>query len=163
MEVSVRVARPEELEAVGELTLRAYAADDASILDSPYAGRLLDAAARDRDAVLLVGVGPDGSLVGTVTYVRPGTVFAEVGGPGEAEVRMLAVPAPARGAGVGRMLGDECVRRARADGCAALVLSSGSWMTAAHRLYERMGFVRTPERDWSPAPGIELVTYRLAL
>jgi hypothetical protein len=32
-------------------------------------------------------------------------------------------------------------------------------MTAAGRLYLRLGFVRTPERDWSPEPGVELITY----
>jgi hypothetical protein len=29
-------------------------------------------------------------------------------------------------------------------------------------MYERMGFVRTPDRDWVPAPGVKLLlTYAL--
>jgi hypothetical protein len=36
-------------------------------------------------------------------------------------------------------------------------------MRAAHRLYERAGFVRMPERDWSPAPGTTLLAYGLAM
>ena len=36
-------------------------------------------------------------------------------------------------------------------------------MTAAHRLYERLGFVRTPTFDWSPVPGLLLRTYALPL
>jgi hypothetical protein len=32
-------------------------------------------------------------------------------------------------------------------------------MTSAHRLYERLGFTRLPERDWSPMPGIDLLVY----
>jgi hypothetical protein len=32
-------------------------------------------------------------------------------------------------------------------------------MTAAHRLYHRLGFTRLPERDWSPEPDIELLVY----
>jgi hypothetical protein len=36
-------------------------------------------------------------------------------------------------------------------------------MTTAQRIYERLGFVRTPERDWSPVPGIDLLTYALPL
>lgn len=163
MEVTIRVARPGELDDVGALTLAAYAADGTITAGHPYAARLLDAGARARDAVLLVATDARGSLLGTATYVRPGTPFAEVGGTGEAEIRMLAVTTEARGAGVGRLLSDECVRRARADGCDAVALSSGSWMTAAHRLYERLGFVRTPERDWSPRSGIDLVAYRLTL
>ncbi|MGG5259218.1 GNAT family N-acetyltransferase [Phycicoccus avicenniae] len=163
MPVVVRPARPDELVAVGELTLAAYSADNGMTREHPYAATLLDADARAREAVLLVAVEADGRLLGTVTYVRPGTPFAEVGGPGEAEVRMLAVDPAARGAGVGRVLSDECVRRAREDGCAAVVLSSGSWMHAAHRLYGRMGFVRTPELDWSPRPDVDLLAFRLDL
>jgi hypothetical protein len=36
-------------------------------------------------------------------------------------------------------------------------------MTAAHRIYERLGFTRIPERDWSPVPGVDLLAYRLDL
>jgi ribosomal protein S18 acetylase RimI-like enzyme len=36
-------------------------------------------------------------------------------------------------------------------------------MHAAHRLYERLGFTRVPERDWSPVPGVQLVAYALPL
>jgi hypothetical protein len=36
-------------------------------------------------------------------------------------------------------------------------------MTAAQHLYEDAGFVRLPERDWSPAPGVNLLAYGLAL
>jgi hypothetical protein len=34
-------------------------------------------------------------------------------------------------------------------------------MHAAHRIYDRMGFVRSPDRDWWPTPEIRLITYRL--
>lgn len=36
-------------------------------------------------------------------------------------------------------------------------------MHAAHRIYQRLGFLRTPERDWQAEPGVELLTYALAL
>ena len=44
-----------------------------------------------------------------------------------------------------------------------MVLSSSTTMHAAHRLYERLGFTRLPERDWSPVPGVQLVAYALPL
>jgi hypothetical protein len=56
-----------------------------------------------------------------------------------------------------------CLERAEQDGCTRVRLSSQEDMTAAHRLYERLGFVRTPERDWSPVPGLRLRTYALEL
>jgi ribosomal protein S18 acetylase RimI-like enzyme len=40
-----------------------------------------------------------------------------------------------------------------------MVISTDPRMTAAHRLYERLGFARLPERDWSPEPGVDLLVY----
>jgi hypothetical protein len=42
-----------------------------------------------------------------------------------------------------------------------VVLSTERRMTAAHRLYARLGFRRLPERDWSPTPGVDLLVYAL--
>jgi hypothetical protein len=42
-------------------------------------------------------------------------------------------------------------------------MSTQQSMSGAHRIYERLGFRRTPERDWSPVPGIDLFTYALPL
>jgi hypothetical protein len=39
-------------------------------------------------------------------------------------------------------------------------------MRSAHRVYERLGFIRTPERDWNPLPDLDditLLTYELTL
>jgi hypothetical protein len=44
-----------------------------------------------------------------------------------------------------------------------LRLSTQRQMAAAGRLYLRLGFVRTPELDWTPEPGVDLVTYALEL
>jgi ribosomal protein S18 acetylase RimI-like enzyme len=161
--VEVRRARPDELDEVGALTVEAYAADGAVTREDPYAELLADAASRAHEAVLLVASEPAGALLGTVTFVRPGSPFSEVSAPDEAEIRMLAVAPAARGRGLGETLTRATLDLARAEGYAALVLSSATWMRAAHRLYERMGFVRTPERDWQPRPDVDLVTYRLTL
>ena len=44
-----------------------------------------------------------------------------------------------------------------------MVLSTDPRMTAAHRLYERLGFTRLPERDWTPVRGVDLLVYALDL
>ena len=159
----VRPAAPHELAAVGELTVRAYAADGYLAADDPYAAELRSAADRAAEADLLVAVDTDGSLLGTVTFTVPGTPWAEISRPGEAEFRMLAVAPEARGRGVGGELAQWCVDRARDLGCTAVALSSLTEMHAAHRIYARMGFVRAADRDWSPAPGVQLVAYVLTL
>jgi ribosomal protein S18 acetylase RimI-like enzyme len=90
--------------------------------------------------------------------------FGEVTrGGDEAAFRMLAVDPGARGQGVGEALVRTCLDRARAAGRARMVLSTGELMTAAHRLYERLGFQRLPERAWAPRPGIDLRVYALDL
>ena len=159
----LRLARPEELAEVGELTLAAYVADGFLENDADYAQELRAASHRAEHAELVVAVDREShALVGTVTFCQPGSPYAEISRPGEAEFRMLAVTPAARGQGVGEMLVRWCIDRAREQGCDALALSSLDRMTDAHRLYERMGFERTPERDWGVA-GIRLVAYRLDL
>ena len=40
-----------------------------------------------------------------------------------------------------------------------MVLSSLATMTAAHRIYGRLGYERDPMRDWSPVAGVELLAF----
>lgn len=156
----LRRARAEDHEAIGDLTLAAYRPHLHP--DSAYLERLRDAAARDREAELWVAF-EDDRLLGSVTICPEGSPWRELAEPGEGELRMLAVAPAAQGSGVGRALAELVLERFRAIGASAVVLSSESSMTAAHRLYDRLGFVRTPGRDWSPAPGVDLHAYRKEL
>ena len=94
-------AEPDELAAVGELTVAAYVADGyLRGAEDGYAEQLRAADERAREADLVVAVDePKGTLLGTVTFCRAGTPWAEVSRPGEAEFRMLAVAPEARGRG----------------------------------------------------------------
>ena len=159
----IRPAQPDELEMVGELTLAAYLADGHLGADDDYAAELRAADQRAAEADLVVAATPDGAVLGTVTFTLPGTPWAEVSRPGEAEFRMLAVGPEHRGKGVGSALAQWCVDRAREQGCTAVALSSLTTMTTAHRMYERMGFVRAPDRDWRPHPDVLLIAYLLDL
>ncbi|MEV6110328.1 GNAT family N-acetyltransferase [Streptomyces sp. NPDC051940] len=168
MDFTIRPARPEELDAVGELTARAYL--DGGLLsggaDDPYLPQLRDARARAGHALVLVAVEPgDDALLGAVAYVGDAGEYADIARPGEAEFRMLVVDEAARGRGVGEALVRRCVELAREQGHGRLVLSTQHLMRAAHRLYGRLGFVRAPERDWHPRPesGLLLWAYELEL
>jgi ribosomal protein S18 acetylase RimI-like enzyme len=57
----------------------------------------------------------------------------------------------------------ECIDRARKSGRKRVRLDTRTSMTSAQRLYERLGFRRDPDHDWSPAPGILLLGYVLDL
>src|SRR5690606_28425045 len=163
MTISIRTARPAEYADVGELTVAVYVNAGFVTPDDWYVTHLRDAAKRGTEAELLVAVDETGRLVGSVTYTGHDGTFAELAGPGEAEFRMLVVDPGVRKQGIGRALVEACVERARRDGCGIVRLSSDQRMTDAHRLYERLGFVRTPERDWEPLPGHHLLAYALEL
>ncbi|MFR9796481.1 GNAT family N-acetyltransferase [Streptomyces sp. MS06] len=168
MDIRIRRARPAELPALGEITARAYLGDGLLDFgeDDPYLAELRDTAKRAAAAEVLVAV-EDGRVLGGVTFVARGGPMADIAGPGEAEIRMLAVAREARGRGTGEALVRACVDRARGTGgCSGVVLSTQAAMHAAHRIYERLGFVRTPERDWNPLPELDdlvLLTYALTL
>ncbi|MFD4643799.1 GNAT family N-acetyltransferase [Lentzea sp. NPDC058436] len=156
----IRPATEADLEAVGAVTVEAYTADGFVGAHDDYASILADAASRFRDAELIVAQDDEsGTVLGSVTVVRPGTPYAEISRPGELEFRMLAVTAAARGRGVGETLVRAVIDKAREAGATHVVLSSSEKMLAAHRLYERLGFTRLPDRDWSPLPGFQLVAY----
>lgn len=154
----VRPARPDEYEAVGEVTVCAYAGLVAS--DAEYVDKLRQAQHRAEHSELLVAVDDaSGEVLGTVAFVVPGSTYAEVAREGEGEFRMLAVSPGARGRGIGEALVQACLERARKHGFAAVAISTVWDMRAAHRLYARMGFHRAPERDWWPVAEVELICY----
>ena len=68
-----------------------------------------------------------------------------------------------QGQGVGRSLLQAVIERADKRGLRRLRLCTNPVMQAAQHLYETTGFSRTPDLDWSPAPGLILRAYELAL
>ena len=164
-DIVVRPARAEEIDAVGALTERAYRAYgyfDNGIAPG-YAATLADARSRAAVAELWVAVDADDRLLGTVTVVHPGTEFAEVSRPGELEFRMLAVDPDAGRRGIGSTLVQAVLDRARALGLPRVVLSTQDRMKSVHRVYERHGFTRLPDRDWDPLPDVHLIAFGLDL
>lgn len=160
----VRAAEPAEYVAVGDLCSRAYWAGGGMVAgDSDrYETVLRNVADRAAHAPVLVAV-RDGDLVGTATLTPPGTPFAEVSRPGEMEFRFLAVDPAAWGTGVGEALTRGCITFAREVGAHTMVICVLDGNARATGLYVRQGFVREPERDFRPAPPVQLRAYRLAL
>jgi GNAT superfamily N-acetyltransferase len=162
--VLIRKARPDEYDEIGELMVRVYLAAGYTRAGSHYLPMLRDSAARAEKAELMVAVDDQDKILGTVTYAPYGSPYAEhTESPEGAAFRMLVVDPDARGRGVGEALVGWCVERARTSGVRSLRLSTQPTMTAAARLYLRLGFVRTPERDWSPEPDVDLITYELGI
>lgn len=162
----LRNARPDELDAVARLLRDAYLEYKELLPPDVWKGYLaemMDVRRRLDEAELIV-VEVDGKLAGTVTF------YPESPGPGQgswpkgwAGVRLLAVHPSFRGRCVGRALMDECVRRCRERGVRTIGLHTTVMMEVARGMYERMGFVRVPEYDFHPRPGVVVMAYRLDL
>ena len=164
----IRDARRSDADALRELTLAAYQEYAAQMPAhwEAYRQNILATLANPTPAVQIVAEHAR-TLVGTVLLYPAGTTVSAPGGASVQrqwpEVRLLAVAPAARGRGIGAALMQECVRRARASGRAVLTLHTTDMMRVARHLYERMGFVRAPELDFHPAPGLTIRGYRLDL
>ena len=143
---------------MGRLTAEAYVG--AGFIDAAdgYVDELVDTARRAREAEVWVAAEGE-QVLGSVTFCALGSPFREIARDDEGEFRMLAVADDARGRGVGKALVALCVLRARELGYAGVRMSSMDRMTSAHRVYERLGFARVPEDDWSPGQDITLLAY----
>jgi ribosomal protein S18 acetylase RimI-like enzyme len=159
--LSVEPAGPADFPAIADLTVTVYLSE--RLASEQYASQLADVAGRAARSHLLVARDDDGRVVGSVALVLDGEFGEITQSDEEAAFRMLAVSPAVRGRGVGELLVRTCLDRARAAGKRRMVLSTDPRMAAAHRLYERLGFTRLPERDWSPVPGVDLLVYVLEL
>jgi GNAT superfamily N-acetyltransferase len=167
----IRPVRPEEYETLGSLTVAAYHAlpdlhrdTDSSAREADYDRQLRDVARRAEVSCVLVAAGAEGDLLGGVTYVRgPDDPYSEELSEGEAGMRMLAVDPAKQGRGAGKALVQACLDRAREAGRQRLVLHTGPWMPSAIAMYEKMGFVRRPDLDFTPVPDVNLIAYAFDL
>ncbi|GLZ11598.1 N-acetyltransferase [Actinomadura sp. NBRC 104425] len=156
----IRGVRPGEMDAVGELRVAAYQAQNHLAVKPDYADTLRVLGA-DGGGKVLVAVedGRTAPMLGTVMVERWHAASEVARGEDEGEIRALAVAPQAQGRGVGRALVRAAIDQAVAWGMRQLVLSTQPAMTAAQRLYLAEGFVRLPERDWAPAPGVTLLAF----
>lgn len=141
--------------------MRAYQADGFLSPESHYT-ETLRALGADGTGEVLAAL-DDGTVVGTVMLLSWPDGGNITRGPGEAEIRALAVSPQARGRGIGRTLLRAVTERAEDRGVHHLLLLTQPEMRAAQHLYAEAGFRRLPDRDWSPAPGVTLLSFGLPL
>jgi predicted N-acetyltransferase YhbS len=144
----IREANERDAAAVANLWTAAYVDEGKGGRTLPYSAADFFETAR-RGRVLVVE--RDGALVGVIALSAPGAPGQAVAQAGEAELSRLAVSAAARQEGIGRAL----VKR-----CHELAHWSRRYQTAAHRLYESLGYQRLPERDRADDSGHERLVFR---
>ena len=160
MGMIIRLAHTSDASVIGELTERAYRVDGFLNVEGGehYAIQLRDASHRIENALVLVAE-LDGQIVATVTLAVYGNPIAQMAGPGELEVRMLAVAPETRRRGIAEQLMNAAKMHAQSQGLHSIVLSNEAPMDGAHKLYEKLHYIRLYERDWS-VDGYELLVYK---
>jgi ribosomal protein S18 acetylase RimI-like enzyme len=165
----IRTVGADEVELcrhLGEMVRAAYVTLPGHVPEPEYEEELADVASRAGllDTEVLAAFDDDGTPLGCVTYVASTkSPMAEGLREGQGQFRMLGVGTERQRRGAGRALVEACVELAREAGRDEVILHTTTWMLAAHRLYESLGFVRDDTLDWAPLPEICLVGYRLAL
>jgi GNAT superfamily N-acetyltransferase len=164
--VSFRNARPDELDALSTLIRAAYVEYENSYPPAVWP-RYYEAVGNTRNlpaAAELIVAEQDDRIVGCVTFYGDGRASGQGEWPeGWAGILRLAVPPGERGAGIGRALVEEAIRRCRERGVTTLALHTTVWMDVARNMYERMGFVRVQSFDFHPRPGVIGMGYKLDL
>ena len=167
-DLKIRDAREADRDTILAVTLTAYEQYAAAMgkMWEFYRANILSTLADVKPAEQIVAETQDG-IVGTVLLFPADTKIYGPGGMSATfdlpEIRLLAVAPKARGQGIGAALTQECIRRARKAGVAAITLHTTDMMNVAMEMYERIGFVRTPETDFHPAENVTIKGYRLEL
>jgi ribosomal protein S18 acetylase RimI-like enzyme len=158
--MEIRTADEDDAAAVAALWTEAYAKAGPEGRQEPYALQEYFAVAVSAD--VRVAVDDAGEVVAVAAVFPPGSPGRSVAETGEAEFARLAVAKAARRQGIARVLVEGCIARAREFGAEAIALWSRPYQTAAHGLYESLGFRRAPERDGADREGRRWV-FRLDL
>lgn len=148
MAIDIRLARPDEHEAIDELIEDSYALDYGP-RKAPNTDPNAKAAHRAKGYDVWVATdGNNGELLGSITTRRPGQpALHEDCGDDELDVRLLAVSTSARRRGLGTLLTHFVIEHAGQHGYRRVFLKSAPHMLPAQQLYTKLGFRRATERD----------------
>lgn len=138
--MQLRDYEPKDASAVNALVLRAFEPLAPHIPDWPGFAKGLGAMVELAEHSQIILAEQGGRLVGAVGYVGPGQSKKAFFKPEWPIVRQLSVAPESRGHGIGRLLVEDCIRRARQDQAPLLALHTSHVMRDALELYASLGF-----------------------
>lgn len=101
---------------------------------------------------ILVAVSADNKILGAVVYFDDMKQYGSGGTATQEEnssgFRFLAVADDARGKGIGKLLTNECIRKAREKQHAQVIIHTTMAMQPAWKMYEQIGFKRSQDLDF---------------
>ena len=156
-EIIIRNAQPHEYDALGKLLVRVYSALDGFPKESEQPGYYqllykIGEWTKKPGTELLVAVSPNGELFGGLVYFGDIKYYGS-GGPATSEKNaagfsLLGVDPSARGKGIGKLLTNECISKAREAKLSQVIIHSTKAMQTAWKMYEAMGFKRSEDLDF---------------
>lgn len=140
MSVILRAFETADATAVNAVAVAAFKQYQEHYSDWPALSKSLGNMAALADQGELIVAETEGIVIGAVAYIgpnKPKSAFFEQEWP---IMRMLVVSPSARGLGVGRLLAQDCIRRAARDNANVFALHTTPIMEVALSMYKRMGF-----------------------
>jgi len=156
-ELNIRNATPQEFKIVGELMVKVYSQLEGfpKEIDQPeYYKMLLNVGnlTKKENTELLVAITDKNKIVGAVVYFSDLKHYGSGGTVKEIEnasgFRLLAVAPEERGQGIGKLLSNECINRAKKRKQKQLFIHSTQSMKIAWGMYEKLGFIRHSAIDF---------------
>jgi GNAT superfamily N-acetyltransferase len=153
----VRNAKPEEFDEIGKLMVKVYSQLDGFPKESeqPNYYKMLAGIGEltaQPATQLLAAISGDGKIAGAVVYFSDmkyygsgGTATTEENAAG---FRLLGVDPSIRGKGIGKLLVDECIKKAKDEKLSQIIIHTTMAMKIAWKMYENLGFKRSEDLDF---------------
>jgi GNAT superfamily N-acetyltransferase len=170
-EYKVRNAMPAEFEEIGKLLVRVYSQLDGFPKESEQPAYYKTLAnigefTTKPGTELLVAVSPSGKIAGAVVYFTDMKYYGS-GGIATSEkntsgFRLLAVDPLSRGQGIGKILTNTCIQKAKDKKVKQMIIHSTMAMQTAWKMYEALGFKRSEDLDFMQGE-LPVYGFRLSL
>ncbi len=170
MEINVHIASNEDYQTVGKLMVEVYAALEGfpSPEEQPEYYHVLANIGEfaKKESVDILIATSESDILGAVVYINDLADYsANINLEEEKEsaaFRLLAVSDKARGLGIGKLLTNACIEKARSNGLSQVIIHTTDSMKVAWGMYEKMGFVRSTDLDFFQV-GMPVLGFRMKL
>ncbi|GHM98925.1 hypothetical protein WSM22_04150 [Cytophagales bacterium WSM2-2] len=153
----VRNAIPDEFQQIGKLMVDVYSQLDGfpKPEEQPNYYKMLANVGEftvKPGTELLAAVSSEGKIAGAVVYFSDMQYYGSGGTATQekntAGFRLLAVDPGSRGSGIGKLLVNDCIRKAKEKKLSQIIIHSTKAMQTAWAMYEQMGFRKSEDLDF---------------
>jgi len=154
---NVRKALPSEFSTIGSLMVDVYSHLDGFPKpdEQPEYYKMLEnigELTKKPETELLVAVSDDDKIAGAVVFFSDMKYYGSGGSATQekdaAGFRLLAVDPSTRGKGIGKLLTNECIKKAREKNLKQVIIHTTKSMQTAWKMYEEIGFIRSIDLDF---------------